>query len=196
MNEILSNIDVFIETALESLGLFGPILGSLLIMIESILPILPISIFITLNFYAFGHILGFAISFILTVVGCNISFYLSRKILTGRMNYLTKKFTQNKILKLIKKFSSLKLKHLAILMAFPFTPAFLINIFAGISDIKHHKFLIATLIAKPFMVYFWGYVGTSFLESFKDPENFIKIGLMIIIAYIVSSIVNKKFDLD
>ena len=55
---ILNNIDIFIENVLNALGVFGPIFGCVLIIVESILPILPLSVFVTLNFYAFGNILG------------------------------------------------------------------------------------------------------------------------------------------
>ena len=196
MSEILQNIDTIINSLLTSLGMFGPILGCLLILIESILPVLPLSVFITLNFYTFGTALGFGMSYILTVIGCNIAFIISRKLFRNRIDYLEKKYDKNKILKLIKRFSNIKLKHLAILMAFPFTPAFVINIAAGISEMKHNKFLVATLISKPFMVYFWGYIGVTLLQSFTHPEYFIRIAVMIIIAYVLSTVVNKKFDLD
>ena len=97
MLDFLKNLDTILENALNSLGLFGPILGCFLILVESILPVLPLSVFITLNFYAFGHFYGFVISYVLTVIGCNLAFILSRKILNNRMSYLTKKYNKNKL---------------------------------------------------------------------------------------------------
>ena len=193
---MLSDIGTYILNLIESLGMFGPLLGCLLILTESILPIMPISIFIALNFYAFGNLFGFLISYILTVAGCNLSFYLSRRILKNRMDILSKKYEGNKILSLIKKISKMKLKDLTVLMAFPFTPAFVINIAAGISKLEFKKFLYSTIISKAIMVYFWGYIGVSFIESFTHPVNLIKIFVLLIIAYVLSSLVNKKFDLD
>ena len=193
---MLSDIGTYILNLIESLGMFGPLLGCLLILTESILPIMPISIFIALNFYAFGNLFGFLISYILTVAGCNLSFYLSRRILKNRMDILSKKYEGNKILSLIKKISKMKLKDLTVLMAFPFTPAFVINIAAGISKMEFKKFLYSTIISKAIMVYFWGYIGVSFIESFTHPVNLIKIFVLLIIAYALSSLVNKKFDLD
>lgn len=196
MEEILSNIDGFITAVLESLGIYGPILGCFLILIESILPMLPLSVFITLNFYTFGHLIGFAISYVLTLCGCNLAFFLSRKILRGKFEYLLHRFDKNRALKLVDKFSSIKLKHLAIILAFPFTPAFLVNIFGGVSNMKYRKFLVATIIAKPFMVYFWGYLGVTLLDSLTHPVYFIKVIAMVGIAYILSLVVTKKFNLD
>ena len=44
----------------------------------------------------------------------------------------------------------LKLEQLVLLMAIPFTPAFLVNIVAGLSSINKSKFLTAVFISKIF----------------------------------------------
>ena len=196
MKEIMANLDTIITSLIDSLGMYGPLLGSFLILVESILPILPLSVFITLNFYAFGNLLGFLISYILTVMGCNIAFYISRKLLINKMDKIYKRYGKNKIVKLVKNFSNFKFKNLVLLMAFPFTPAFLVNIMSGISDMDHNKFLIASIVGKPFMVYFWGYIGVTLLQSLTHPEYLIKIAIMLVVAYILSYIINKKLDID
>lgn len=196
MLDFLKNLDVILENALNSLGVFGPILGCFLILVESIMPVLPLALFITLNFYAFGHFFGFIISYALTVIGCNLAFILSRKILKNRMDYLIKKYDKNKILKWIDKFSNIKFTNLVLLMAFPFTPAFVVNYISGITQMDQKKFLLASIIGKPFMVYFWGYIGVTLIESLKEPILFLKVLIIMAIAYIVSTIVNKKVGLD
>lgn len=196
MGSIFKNIDTIIENTLTSLGLFGPILGCFLILVESILPVLPLSVFITLNFYAFGHFYGFVISYVLTVIGCNLAFILSRKVLNNRMSYLTKKYNKNKLLGLIDKFSTIKFNHLVMLMAFPFTPAFVVNIVSGSTKMEHKKFLLASIIGKPFMVYFWGYIGVTLIQSLKEPILLLKVVVIMLIAYIISTFINKKFGLD
>ncbi len=196
VSEFLNSIDIFINNTLNSLGIYGPILGCILIVLESILPILPLSIFITLNFYAFGHLVGFLISYILTLVGCSLAFFLYKKVLSKRFDYLVKKYDKNKVLKLVDDFSSIKFRYLVLLMAFPFTPAFLINIFSGVSNMGYKKFLVATIIAKPFMVYFWGYIGVTLIDSLTHPIYFIKVIIILLVAYILSIIINKKFGLD
>ena len=195
MEAILSNIDTFLSSLLNSLGIYGALLGSLLILLESMVAILPLSVFITLNFYAFGNLFGFFISYILTVIGCNFAYYLSSRLFKNRIQYFLKKKNREKT-KLITTFSNMKLKTLVMLMVFPFTPAFLINILSGISEMPHKKFLIASLIAKPFMVYFWGYIGVTFIQSFTHPMYFLRILVMIAVAYLVSTLINKKLDLD
>ncbi len=196
MKEIFLNIDTIITNALNSLGTYGPLLGCVLILVESILPILPLSVFITLNFYAFGHLIGFIISYILTLIGCNFAFYLCKRTLKKHFENLTKKYGEAKILKLIEKFSNIKFHHLVLLLAFPFTPAFMVNIASGISGVEHKKFFLATVLAKPFMVYFWGYVGVTLLDSLTHPMYLIRVLIILLVAYLISMIVNKKFNLD
>ena len=50
---MIENISDFLETFLLSLGVFAPILACFLIVFESILPVLPLCVFITINFYFF-----------------------------------------------------------------------------------------------------------------------------------------------
>ena len=45
------------------------------------------------------------------------------------------------------------------------------------------------------MVYFWGYIGTSLLDSLTDINILFKIGFMLVIAYFVSKLVEKKLKI-
>lgn len=196
MSEILANLDTIIESLLQSLGMYGPILSCILILVESMVPILPLSVFITLNFLAFGTLFGFFISYILTVIGCNFAFYLSNRVLSNRMTYLTKRYDKNKVLALINKFNDINFSNLVLLMAFPFTPAFMINILSGVSDMEHNKFLFASIVGKPFMVFFWGYIGVTLIQSLTHPVYLIEIALIMLAAFVISKLISKKFGLE
>ena len=76
-------------------------------------------------------------------------------------------------------------------MAMPFTPAFAINIGAGLSEIDAKKFFAALMVGKISMIYFWGFIGKSLLESISDPYTIAQITGMLILAYLVSKVVNK-----
>ena len=71
-------IDSFVTNSTTILTSIGPIAGILLIILESILPMLPLSVFITLNMISFGSFFGFLISWISTIIGCMLSFTLFR----------------------------------------------------------------------------------------------------------------------
>ena len=42
------------------------------------------------------------------------------------------------------------------------------------------------------MVYFWGYIGTSLLESLTDITILIKIAILLIGSFIISRLIEKK----
>ena len=88
----------------------------------------------------------------------------------------------------------MSLPSLTVLIAIPFTPAFIINIAAGISNMELKKFFKAIVIGKIFMVYFWGFIGVGLIESIKSPIILIKVILMTLIAFVISKIVNDKLN--
>ena len=188
-------IDTFIDTTLQGMGVWGPIVGCFFILIESMVPVLPLFVFITLNFLAFGNILGFIISWIFTCIGCFISFLLFRcKVQT----WLFKRLKKQGIISehTIDVITNLKFEELTTIIAIPFTPAFLVNIAAGLSKMSYKKFLGALLIGKIFLVYFWGFVGVSLIESIKNPIYLVRVGILLVIAYALSKIISKKFKIE
>ena len=190
---LLNVLSEYIDSFLTNMGLLGPVIGSLLIIVESILPILPLFVFITLNFLKFGPIVGFAISWLCTVLGCYFSFLMFRNgIQTKFEKRLRNKEGVDKVMKVV---DNIKFENLVTLLAIPFTPAFAVNIAAGLSKMDKLKYLNALLVGKIFLVFFWGYVGTSLIESITHPLVLIKIFVIIIIAYIVSKLLAKKLDM-
>ena len=61
MGEIFNNLYDIIMNTIDALGVYGPLLGCLFIVLESMIPPLPLFVFITINFMSFGKILGFLI---------------------------------------------------------------------------------------------------------------------------------------
>lgn len=190
-------IDVVIEFLKEQVQANNPIIGlfmgMLIIILESMIPILPLAVFIAINMLVFGNITGFIISWISTIIGCLISFTICRKGLSNKLYSKIKK--KGKIDNLINKISNISFSNLVLITALPFTPAFAVNIASGFSNISYKKFLASILIAKLSIIYFWGFIGTTFLESITNIKVLIELGLLILIAYIISKIVMKKFNI-
>lgn len=185
-NEVIINF-------INSLGALGPIFACILILIESIFPFLPLAVFIGINFIVFGHLLGFIISWIFTVLGCIMSFMIFRKGFNKKFNLLIK--DRKRVLNLMTRFSNISLGSLTVLISIPFTPAFMINIAAGLSQIDFKKYLTALIIGKVTLVYFWGYISYSLVEAIKNPIVLIKIGILILLMYLISKIITKKFNI-
>ena len=194
MGEVFKDFYNFIMDTIDSLGFYGPFLGCVLIILESIIPALPLFVFITINFIAFGHILGFIISWICTIIGCLISYFVVKKFLR---NWVVKKIKNIELLnKCMNYIENLSLTKITVILSIPFTPAFMMNIAAGLVNMNFKKFFIAILISKIFLVYFWGEVGTGIVESFQNPSSIITVILMVIIAYILSLIIKKIFKIN
>ena len=58
------------------------------------------------------------------------------------------------------------------------------------------KYLYALLIGKIFLIIFWGFIGTSLINSFKNPINLLYIIIMLIICYIISKLVSKREGIE
>lgn len=185
-------IDAFVSNSTNILTSIGPIGGVFLIILESIFPMLPLSVFITLNMISFGSFFGFIISWLSTIVGCMLSFTLFRYFFQKKLYRFIKKKEQDKFANIMNAISNINFSNLVILIAIPFSPAFLINIAAGLSKIKIEKFFLAVIIGKMVMVYFWGYIGTTLLESLTDITVLFKIGGLLVIAFFISKIIENK----
>ncbi len=184
----------FITNLLNNAGAWAPFFACFLIIIESMIPVLPLFVFITINFMAFGHLFGFIISWICTIIGCVISYLLCYKLSQKRTNNIIKKHP--KVGKLLNKIKKLKLSQIAVILAVPFTPAFAVNIAAGITHIPAKKYIWSLAIGKVFLVYFWGYIGVSLIESLKQPTIIIKVLIMMLLAFVISKIINSVLKID
>ena len=194
MGEVFSSFCNFIMDTIDAMGVYGPLLGSLFIVLESIIPPLPLFVFITINFIAFGYVFGFIISWVCTIIGCLISYFLVKKFLR---NFVVDKIKNvNLLTKCMNYIENLSLTKVTVILSIPFTPAFMMNIAAGLVNMNFKKFFIAILISKIFLVYFWGFVGTSLVESFQNPTSLITVVVMMIIAYVMSLAIKKVFKID
>lgn len=188
--EVLEALNELINNLLNLLGSWGALLGCVFILFESIIPMLPLSLFITLNFMTFGSIIGFIISWIFTVLGCMMSYYLFKSAVSEKR--LSKFKENNTLKKVINVIENMNFTSLVTLIAIPFTPAFAINIAAGICRVPKKKFLLALMLGKISLVYFWGFVGVGLIESLKNPLILIKIAVLVLIVYIISLVLSKK----
>ena len=186
-------INNLVDTLTNMLQTGGPIFGVLLILLESIIPALPLAVFIALNISAFGLVFGIILSWLATCLGCYLSFcffsFISKKI--------TKEFIKKKKLeKVINKMKNIEFANLVVIIALPFTPAFAINIAAGIVRMNKRKFILALLIGKIFMVIFWGCVGKTLIESVTDITTIFILSGFILAAFFISKFVSKKMNIE
>ena len=190
----LSEMNELLNEFLLNLGILAPIFSSILIVLEGVLAFLPLFVFITVNMLVLGPILGGLISWVCTFVGGFLTFYLCRK---GFHDIFQKKIENHKLIsKYNKLIDKLNFTKLVLFVAIPFMPSFFINVGAGLSNIPIKKYLYALLVGKIFIIIFWGYIGCNLVECLTNPLELIKVVVLIVIAYVVARIVNKKFNVD
>lgn len=190
LNDIINNLHGWLETA----GIWGGLVCCALIIIEPLLPFLPMFIFVTVNLLIFGYVLGFILSYICSVLGCLLFYIVINKLLSKKAKrfYKDKKSINN----LITRYKNIKFETLTTIISLPFTPGVMINLFAAISDMPLKKYIAAEAIAKIFITIFWGFIGVSLIKCFESPKYLIIIGLMLLGGYVISKIVNKKYNLN
>lgn len=185
-----------IQTATELIQSGGFIVGFLLIIIEAFLPVLPLGAIVALNVNAFGMFPGLVLSWTASVFGSFIvyllCYYISNKIIYN----LIKKETKDKILEKIAYFKKIQMPSLVLIITLPFTPSCFVNLLAGASNISKEKYLISLLIGKAFMITFWAYIGTSLIESLTNLKSLIFIALILVVAYLISKLISKKFKIE
>lgn len=192
----MDTVQYIVDISTKYISDGGLIIGFLLVLLESFVPILPLSVFVAFNVKAFGFIGGCAISWSATCLGSYICYIF----FTFLEEKFTKKFLDRKLIKKVRngleKFKKIKFTELVLIITLPFTPSFLVNILSGLTKMKSQKFVCALLIGKSFSIIFWGYIGKSLLESLKDPISIIYIVVTLLLAYVISKIVSKKMNIE
>lgn len=194
--EFIKNINDFTTELLNNMGIFAPIIASILISLEAVIPILPLGVFITFNYYYLGSFWGFLVSWIFTCLGSYLVFKLSKMKVRFWIEKKVVKKHERIYKKLLRSADNLKLEQLTVLMSITFIPAIVLNLVLGTLGVKDKKYLIALLIGKIFEVSFWGIFGTSLLDSFKNPTNLIILICFIGFAFIITKFLSKKYRIN
>ena len=176
----MNYIEDLIKYLSDNLLMLGPFVGMLICLVESLVPILPLALFIALNIKTFGIVVGFTISY----VGSILTYFLSKK--------LTNEFIESK-LEIVKK---INFTNFTMLASLPFTPAFLFNIISGITKMKFKKYLTMIFISKFCIVVFWGFVGYSFTALLRDAKMLALLLVFLLAVYILCKSLEKKFKLN
>jgi len=186
MNEWM-NPDKIIELAQHYKSL-GPLLGLLLPFAESFLPFLPLFAFVLANAGAYGLWYGFLLSWAGTVVGSYAVFLIIRKYGRNRLlNFLTK---SARIQKLIKWVERNGFGPLFLFLCFPFTPSALVNLVAGLSDMKKKNYLVTLMAGKLVMIFMISYIGYDIKALFTNP---VRTAIVVVIIFLLW-LVGKYFE--
>ncbi|MFJ5769182.1 TVP38/TMEM64 family protein [Psychrobacillus sp. NPDC093180] len=170
----------------------GPIIGILLPFLEAFLPFLPLIVFIVANVTAYGLLFGFLISWAGSVIGAYTVFLVIRKY--GRARVLGFITRHEKIQKLILWVERNGFGPLFLLICFPFTPSALVNIVAGLSNMKKKTYLWTVTLGKLIMIFIVSFIGSDIKELITQPVRTAIVVIIIGILWFVGKRVEKRID--
>src|SRR5699024_2228459 len=133
-----------IQALLEQYENLGPLPGILLPFIEAFLPFLPLFVFVMANSVAYGLLKSFLYSWIGASLGSIAVFYLIRKF--GHKKLLLKVKQNRQVTQVTAWVERHGFGPLFLLLCFPFSPSSLINIVAGLSNVRNQQFIMAVLL--------------------------------------------------
>ncbi|WLD94825.1 TVP38/TMEM64 family protein [Alkalihalobacillus sp. AL-G] len=168
----------------------GPLPGILLPMLESILPILPLFLFVAGNAAAYGFFWGVLFSWIGTALGSIIVFHIVRKF--GQQRFIRFIAKHHKTQSLLTWVERKGFGFLFLLYCFPFTPSSLINVVSGLSKVSPFTFILAVSLGKLVMVFFISYIGHDFFSIIHEPVKMIIIGSVIVVLWLLGKILERK----
>ncbi|PLT33823.1 TVP38/TMEM64 family protein [Bacillus sp. V5-8f] len=159
----------------------GPIPGILLPLLEAFLPFLPLVVFVLANASAFGLWLGFLFSWVGSVTGAMLVFFIFRKYGQKRMLRFLQKHKQ--VQRLMDWVDHHGFGPLFLLLCFPFTPSALVNVVAGLSKISPFQYALAVLAGKMVMIFTISFVGYDIVSLIHKPARTIIVLLIIVILW-------------
>ncbi len=170
----------------------GPIIGILLPFLEAFLPFLPLVVFIVANVAAYGLLFGFLLSWVGSFVGAYTVFLVIRKY--GRARVLGFITRHERIQKLILWVERNGFGPLFLLICFPFTPSALVNIVAGLSNIKKHTYLWTVASGKLIMIFVVSFIGSDLKALVTQPVRTAIVILIIAILWFIGKRVEKRIE--
>ncbi len=190
MNEWL-DADKIIELSQHYKAL-GPLIGILLPFIEAFLPFLPLVVFIIANAGAYGLWLGFILSWVGTVAGSYVVFLVIRKYGRNRiLLFLTKK---KRVQQLISWVERNGFGPLFLLICFPFTPSALVNLVAGLSNMKKTYYLINLMAGKLVMIFIISFIGHDLKALMTQPLRTAIVVLIIFLLWIIGKAFENRLN--
>jgi len=171
----------------------GPLIGFLLPFLEAFLPFLPLFAFVIANASAYGLWIGFLLSWAGAVVGSYVVFLIVRKYGRARfMRFMTK---YERIQKLIHWVETHGFGPLFLLLCFPFTPSALVNLVAGLSDMKKKNYLWTLLAGKFVMIFTISFIGYDLKELITKPLRTAIVLLVIVLLWFIGKQIERRLNM-
>lgn len=166
------------------------IIGFILIIIETFIPVLPLIAIIVANAYILGVWKGFFISWIASCVASIGLYYISNKF--SKIDILQKYHKNKKVLNIVRWVKKQGFNSIFIAYVCPFIPDFLVSISSGFAGIDFKDYVLGMISGKFVMFLFISYMGKDIDTLIYNPQKIMLLTVTIIISWIVGKNINRK----
>jgi uncharacterized membrane protein YdjX (TVP38/TMEM64 family) len=150
---------------LKSFGVYGNIIGALLVLVQTIFPFIPFIVVAGVNVIIYPSPWGFIVNYVMACLGAVISFLFARYYghdwVESRLNRYPLAIEFNKQMEKNGFF------YVLISRLIPVIPSSLINLGAGVTKVTARQFVLGTLIGKFPMIFLESQI-TKYLLHFRQ----------------------------
>ncbi|MBB4824490.1 putative membrane protein YdjX (TVP38/TMEM64 family) [Sporosarcina luteola] len=185
------DLDKF-EAIAQQYKLLGSLIGLLLPVIEAFLPFLPLFAIVIAIVNAYGLWYGFLLSWAGAVIGSYTVFLIIRKF--GRKRFFRFLTKHARVQQLIHWVERNGFGPLFLFICFPFTPSALVNLVAGLSNMKKKHYLLVLMSGKFVMIFTMSFIGHDLRALFTQPLRTAFVGVIIFLLWFIGKQLEKRLD--
>lgn len=175
---------------LKDMGALGPILLSVIQLLQVVIAVIPGDIFIIVAGKVYGLLGGFSINILSTIVASLIAFTVARCAGREAIDRLVPAKVLDRWMGVVEKRGSM---FFIISFLVPIFPADVMNFVAGLSEISHKKFLMVCILGRAPKIMIGTMLGSSALVL--SPTGWLTVGCIIAcvaVAYLIWRRVNSQ----
>ncbi|QTD41207.1 TVP38/TMEM64 family protein [Sporosarcina sp. Te-1] len=180
------------EAIAQQYKLLGSLIGLLLPVIEAFLPFLPLFAIVIAIVNAYGLWYGFILSWAGAVIGSYTVFLIIRKF--GRRRFFRFLTKHARVQQLIHWVERNGFGPLFLFICFPFTPSALVNLVAGLSNMKKKHYLFILMAGKFVMIFTMSFIGHDLRALFTRPLRTAFVAVIIFLLWFVGKRLEKRLD--
>jgi uncharacterized membrane protein YdjX (TVP38/TMEM64 family) len=180
----------YLSDLLDTWGPWGHIMGALLAFIQPMAPFVPFVVVAGVNVLIFGLWLGFAVNYVMAILGAVTEFWLARNY--GRRWVEKKLRNYAHIQKFNKRIEHHGFVYIAISRIIPVIPSFGINLGAAVMRVSTRDFVLGTIVGKLPMILLESLIGHDLLHfEHNKGRLLLMLGIFLILLLIGHIYKNK-----
>lgn len=180
-----------ISDILNSWGLIGHLAGALLAYVQTIVPFVPFVIVAGVNTLLFGLWLGFAVNYVMSVLGALTTFWFARNYGRAWVEKKLEKYPQ--MSKFNEKLERSGFLYIAIARVVPVLPSFVINLGAGVTKVRGRDFFLGTIVGKLPMILLESLIGHDLLHFHHNKGRLLLLSLIFIALLLLGNKYKRKW---